>query len=328
MKRNVPPVVSPTGEPSCGRVDRPGRRRSGAALNVDDRNAVLLGGSVRARSTRVALVALSPLGPLWLQLRAVSFFLQVSPPSVSMTRRLPFSWRNSRRSRRPRPESPSWRRRPRRRALRRRSARAAASGGQMHASCVSLPLFPHGYTAPPSTNRADSRRPSLHVKCGGSTRPRDGVKVFLLGRTGKVGTVLTPALEHAGHELVESATGADAAVDFTRPDAVVDNVRACLEAGVPCVDHVGLRSGACRRARPRARAGGVLRAELRPRSGADDALRGRGGHGDMPAAAIVELRHETKLDAPSGTAKATAALLPDGTPIRCVQLPASSPTRR
>jgi len=29
------------------------------------------------------------------------------------------------------------------------------------------------------------------------------VKVFLLGREGKVGSVLAPALEAAGHELVE-----------------------------------------------------------------------------------------------------------------------------
>jgi len=61
------------------------------------------------------------------------------------------------------------------------------------------------------------------------------MKVLLLGRRGKVGSVLGPALEEAGHELVESADGADVAVDFTRPDAVEDNVRACLEAGVPCI---------------------------------------------------------------------------------------------
>ena len=61
------------------------------------------------------------------------------------------------------------------------------------------------------------------------------MKIFLLGHEGKVGSVLGPALEEAGHELVESAAGADAAVDFTRPDAVEGNVRACLEAGVPCV---------------------------------------------------------------------------------------------
>ena len=41
----------------------------------------------------------------------------------------------------------------------------------------------------------------------------------------------------------------------------------------------------------------------------------------LPHAEIIELHHETKLDAPSGTAKATAALLPDGTPIHSVRLP-------
>ena len=60
------------------------------------------------------------------------------------------------------------------------------------------------------------------------------MRVLLLGRNGKVGRVLAPALEEAGHELVE-LEGAEAAVDLTRPDAVVENVRACLAARVPCV---------------------------------------------------------------------------------------------
>ena len=49
----------------------------------------------------------------------------------------------------------------------------------------------------------------------------------------------------------------------------------------------------------------------------------------LPHAEIVELHHETKLDAPSGTAKATAALLPDGD-VRSTPSGsrASSPTRR
>ena len=38
-------------------------------------------------------------------------------------------------------------------------------------------------------------------------------------------------------------------------------------------------------------------------------------------AEIVELHHETKLDAPSGTAKATAAAMPGETPIHSVRLP-------
>ncbi|HEY6018310.1 MAG TPA: dihydrodipicolinate reductase C-terminal domain-containing protein, partial [Gaiellaceae bacterium] len=41
----------------------------------------------------------------------------------------------------------------------------------------------------------------------------------------------------------------------------------------------------------------------------------------LPSAEIVELHAETKKDAPSGTAKATAALLPGETPIHSVRLP-------
>ena len=60
------------------------------------------------------------------------------------------------------------------------------------------------------------------------------MKVVLFGRGGKVGSVLAPALEAAGHELVE-LDQAEAMVDFTAPDAVEANVRAALEQGVPCV---------------------------------------------------------------------------------------------
>ena len=41
----------------------------------------------------------------------------------------------------------------------------------------------------------------------GTRRAQGGMKVFLLGRNGKVGSVLGPALEEAGHELVDSADG-------------------------------------------------------------------------------------------------------------------------
>jgi dihydrodipicolinate reductase len=58
------------------------------------------------------------------------------------------------------------------------------------------------------------------------------VRVVLFGRGGKVGQVLAPALEAAGHRLVELGE-AEAMVDFTAPDAVEANVRAALEAGVP-----------------------------------------------------------------------------------------------
>jgi 4-hydroxy-tetrahydrodipicolinate reductase len=41
----------------------------------------------------------------------------------------------------------------------------------------------------------------------------------------------------------------------------------------------------------------------------------------FPDAEIVELHHATKLDAPSGTAKATADALPGDTPVHSVRLP-------
>ena len=41
----------------------------------------------------------------------------------------------------------------------------------------------------------------------------------------------------------------------------------------------------------------------------------------MPHAEIIELHHDTKLDAPSGTAKATAAAMGGDPPIHAVRLP-------
>jgi 4-hydroxy-tetrahydrodipicolinate reductase len=147
------------------------------------------------------------------------------------------------------------------------------------------------------------------------------MKVFLLGRRGKVGSVLGPALETAGHELVESTTDAEAAVDFTRPEAVEENVRVCLEAGVPVVvgttgfDHERVAALARVHDLPVFHAPNfALGAVLMLRFAAE-----AGKH--LPRAEILELHHETKLDAPSGTAKATAALLPGETPIHSVRLP-------
>jgi 4-hydroxy-tetrahydrodipicolinate reductase len=147
------------------------------------------------------------------------------------------------------------------------------------------------------------------------------VKIVLNGRGGKVGSVLAAALEEAGHELVSTLDGTDVVVDFTGPDVVEANVRAALEAGLPCV--VGTTGwdpaelGALARDRgvalfvaPNFAVGAVLMMRF-----AAEAAR------HLPRAEIVELHAETKLDAPSGTAKATAALLPGEPPIHSVRLP-------
>jgi 4-hydroxy-tetrahydrodipicolinate reductase len=146
------------------------------------------------------------------------------------------------------------------------------------------------------------------------------VKVCLQGRGGKVGRVLAPALEAAGHELVELEQ-AEAMVDFTAPEAAPENVRRALEAGVPCV--VGTTGwepeplGELARERglplfhaPNFAIGAVLMMRL-----AEEAAR------HLSRVEIVELHHETKRDAPSGTAKATAARLPGDPPIHSVRLP-------
>ena len=147
------------------------------------------------------------------------------------------------------------------------------------------------------------------------------MRVLLLGRRGRVGSVLGPALEEAGHELVETTGEADVAVDFTRPEAVEDNVRVALEDGLAVV--IGTTGFDLERV------AALARVHERPvfyapnfAVGAVLMLRFAAQAAElMPRAEIVELHHDRKLDAPSGTAKATAALLPEGTPIHSVRLP-------
>ncbi len=157
------------------------------------------------------------------------------------------------------------------------------------------------------------------------------MRVLLFGRDGKVGAVLMGALRGAGHEVegleigeeIDFA-GFDAAVDFTAPLAVFGNAAAALSAGVPCViGTTGLREDdlaeldrlareqriACFLA-PNFALGAVLMMRF-----AAEASR------SFPNAEIVELHADTKLDAPSGTAKATAAGMRGDVPIHSVRLP-------
>jgi 4-hydroxy-tetrahydrodipicolinate reductase len=146
------------------------------------------------------------------------------------------------------------------------------------------------------------------------------VKVTLNGRGGKVGSILGPALEAAGHELT-ALESAEAMVDFTAPDAVEGNVRRALEAGVPCVvgttgaDLASVGELAAARGLPLFHAPNfALGAVLMMRFAAEAAK-------VLPNAEIVELHADTKRDAPSGTAKATAALLGGDVPVHSVRLP-------
>jgi 4-hydroxy-tetrahydrodipicolinate reductase len=145
------------------------------------------------------------------------------------------------------------------------------------------------------------------------------VNIVLFGRGGKVGSVLGPALEAAGHELVELGE-AEAMVDFTAPEAVDGNVRLALEQRIPAVvgttgwepqalGELAKERGVALFYAPNFAIGAVLMMRL-----AEDAAK------HLPRAEIIELHSEQKKDAPSGTAKATAERL-GGVPIHSVRLP-------
>jgi 4-hydroxy-tetrahydrodipicolinate reductase len=143
------------------------------------------------------------------------------------------------------------------------------------------------------------------------------VRVLLNGRGGKVGSVLGPGLEAAGHELVVSLGDAEAMVDFTVPRAAAGNVRAAVDAGIPSVvGTTGWDPQEFAQARvpvfyaPNFAIGAVLMMRF-----AAEAAR------HLERAEIVELHHPAKLDAPSGTAKLTAERIGGKVPIHSVRLP-------
>ncbi len=154
------------------------------------------------------------------------------------------------------------------------------------------------------------------------------MKVAVFGARGKVGAVVADAVAAAGHEVVPidlgdpvALDGCDAAVDFTQPDAVEANIAACVRARLPTViGTTGFDRGAVDRLAqehnvpvfhaPNFAIGAVLMMRF-----AAEAAK------HLPRAEIIELHHDTKLDAPSGTAKATADAMGGDVPIHSVRLP-------
>jgi 4-hydroxy-tetrahydrodipicolinate reductase len=160
------------------------------------------------------------------------------------------------------------------------------------------------------------------------------IRVVVAGAAGRMGEAVCRAVESAdGLELAgradpaldtpleELLDTADVVVDFTTPDTALANVLACLEAGVHCVvgtsgwDVDAVRSHPARdRANvffaPNFAIGAVLMMRF-----AAEASR------HMARAEIVELHHDRKLDAPSGTAARTAELMEGDVPIHSVRLP-------
>jgi 4-hydroxy-tetrahydrodipicolinate reductase len=157
------------------------------------------------------------------------------------------------------------------------------------------------------------------------------IRVGIAGAAGRMGAAVADAVAEApdlelagladptlGVELDEVLPNADVCVDFTRPDTALANVRACLRAGVHAVvgtsgwdvDAVRGETGANVFFAPNFAIGAVLMMRF-----AAEASR------HMAKAEIVELHHDQKLDAPSGTAARTAELMEGDVPIHSVRLP-------
>jgi 4-hydroxy-tetrahydrodipicolinate reductase len=165
------------------------------------------------------------------------------------------------------------------------------------------------------------------------------IRVAVSGAAGRMGQAVCETVEGAGDteltgkadptlgtELAEVLGAADVVVDFTRPDTALANAEACLAAGVHVVvGTTGFDLDALRAAAEASEAnafvapnfaiGAVLLMEVAQKIAPH-----------MPECEIVELHHDQKLDAPSGTAKRTAELIAAAggnvhEPIHSVRLP-------
>jgi len=170
--------------------------------------------------------------------------------------------------------------------------------------------------------------------------PPKTIAVAVAGAAGRMGATTAQAIEAAndlelvagidpavgGVTVADALEGVDVLVDFTQPQAVLGNVRAALAAGVHVVigttgfDQAELER-ICTGARanvfaaPNFAIGAVLMMRF-----AQEAAR------QMAKAEVIELHHDQKLDAPSGTALRTAKLIEAcgaqrKVPIHSVRLP-------
>ena len=166
------------------------------------------------------------------------------------------------------------------------------------------------------------------------------IRVAVSGAAGRMGQTVCDAvaeaedMELAGRAdpsldapLAEALDGADVMVDFTTPDAAAGNVRESLAAKVHAV--VGTTGFDLDEVREAAEVADGARCFVAPNFAIGAVLMmqiARQVAPHMPQCEIVELHHEGKLDAPSGTAKRTAEGIRDAggdvhEPIHSVRLP-------
>jgi 4-hydroxy-tetrahydrodipicolinate reductase len=158
------------------------------------------------------------------------------------------------------------------------------------------------------------------------------IAVAVAGAAGRMGATTCEAVEAAedmelcgradpalGVSVADVLGSCDVLVDFTRPDTALENIRLAVAAGVHAVvGTTGFDVGAIAAmdgagkvlVAPNFAIGAVLMMRF-----AAEASR------IMAKAEIIELHHDRKLDAPSGTAARTAQLMDGDVPIHSVRLP-------
>jgi 4-hydroxy-tetrahydrodipicolinate reductase len=158
------------------------------------------------------------------------------------------------------------------------------------------------------------------------------IRVGVAGAAGRMGQAVCAAVEAAddmtvaggadpalGVELADILDDCDVVVDFTVPATALENARACVRAGVHAVvgttgwdpaELAGETGGGNVFVAPNFAIGAVLMMQFAARASKH-----------MARAEIIELHHDKKVDAPSGTAARTADLMDGDVPIHSVRLP-------
>jgi 4-hydroxy-tetrahydrodipicolinate reductase len=168
------------------------------------------------------------------------------------------------------------------------------------------------------------------------------IAVAVSGAAGRMGQTVCAAVQGApdmelrgradpalGTALADVLPDADVVVDFSTPATALENALACLRAGVHVVvGTTGFDPAPLEGVQP-ASGGTPAKALVAPNFAIGAVLMMRfaaEAARHMQKAEIVELHHDGKLDAPSGTAALTAKMIVDATgaappPIHSVRLP-------
>lgn len=144
--------------------------------------------------------------------------------------------------------------------------------------------------------------------------------IAVVGGSGRMGRAMADGVERAGHQVVarldrddpitpETLNGAEVALEFTHPDASKDNVLALMKAGVHVVvGTTGWTDDAVAEVEA-ALEGTDLGVIIAPNFSLSAVLAmsfARQAAQFFESAEVIELHHPNKVDAPSGTALATA----------------------